>query len=263
MAQITKAQQEQALRLKGFLRREKYIRYSGILLTISPFGNFLWSAALSGVPRWYDPHILFAITRSIPAVLYFLWATAFAAGLQMLKGKRSSWTFTLCILGMNVVFGIVSFKRDITLGWAQPTMSLAINMSLFALIYTQEFHQRLERKLWAARMNRPFSLEIKTNIKVCFDGKGAWARITEITHTGMRVRSLDGTAPHQIEYRMIELGLTQGLTLRAKFSARIGSDYIFRYVGMNPSSLSALHKWAHRVAGRPADPGPDFNSAVA
>ena len=36
---------------------------------------------------------------------------------------------------------------------------------------------------------------------------GNWARVTEITHTTIKLRSLDGEAPRQIEFRTIELAL--------------------------------------------------------
>jgi hypothetical protein len=234
------------LQSASFLRREAYIRYAGILLTLSPIGNFLWSSALSGIYHWWHPHVLLMIMKSVSGVLWFLWVSAFIAGLQMLKGKRSSWTFTLCIIGMNVVFGIITFKRDIQMGWFQPALSLLINIGLFGLIYTQEFHQRLERNLMAARakLNRPFSIKIQGNFLVNFGAMGNWARIVEVSQSTIRLRSVSGEAPHQIEFRTIELALAKGLVIQARFSARVGSDFIFRITNLTPITHPILHRWA-------------------
>jgi hypothetical protein len=234
----------------SFLRRESYIRKAGILLVLSPFGNFLWSASFTNLHHWWYPHALWLIAKGVSGVLWFLWSSAFLAGLMMLKGKRSSWTFTLCIIGMNIVFGIMCYKRDIQAGAFQPTLSLLINLGLFALIYSQEFHQRLEKKLLQARMNRPFAVAVQTSLVVDFDGYGTWAKITEITHTGIRVQSMDGNAPRQIEFRTVELVLAKDLALEARFSAKIGPDFVFRFTNLNPARLAALHRWAQRIAAK-------------
>jgi hypothetical protein len=252
---------QQAEFTRNFLKREAYIRYAGILFTLSPLGNFLWSSALAGYYHWYYPNVLWAIAQTVSGVLWFLWGSTFAAGLLMLKGKRSSWNFTLCIIGTIIIFNIISFKRDIQIGWFQPTLSLLINIGLFALIYTQEFHQRLEKKLRAARMTRPFSLAVERELQVHFEGLGHWARITEITNAGFRVRSVDGEAPRQIEFRTIEIAITRELVLRARFSAKIGPDFVFRFVQMNPSLLASLHRWAQKIASR--TPSPAFKSPAA
>ena len=252
-----------SLQSENFLRRETYIRYAGIVLTLSPIGNFLWSAALSGIYHWWNPHVLWIIIKSVSGVLWFLWGSAFLAGLLMLKGKRSSWTFTLCIIGINVVCGIISFKRDIQTGWFQPTLSLLINMGLFALIYTQEFHQRLEKKLYEARMNRPFALAVNGMIPIHFDGMGLWAKVTEITHTGFRVRAVDDEAPHNIEFRTVELDFAPNLILHARFSARIGRDFVFRFTNLNPTNLNLLHRWAMKVSGRAAAPAVSSTKTAA
>jgi hypothetical protein len=234
---------------ESFLRREAYIRYAGILLTLSPLGNFFWSSALSGIHHWWQPHTMWMIAKSVSGVLWFLWTSAFLAGVMMLKGKRSSWTFTLCIIGMNVVFGIISYKRDWQSGWFQPTLSLIVNMCLFALIYTQEFHQRLEKKLREAR-NRPFTLAFKYELRVDFEGLGPWARITEISNTGIRLQSIDGFTPLQIESRTVELALTPHLVLRARFVQKVGTEFIFRFTNMNTVNLALLYRWAQRAASK-------------
>jgi hypothetical protein len=247
----TTTQKETLEQAQSFLRREIYIKYAGLLLTLSPLGNFLWSSALSGVHHWYQPHTLLLIAKTVSPTLWFLWSSALAAGLMMLKGKRSSWTFTLCILGMNIVFGIINFKSDSKVSGFQPTLSLLINLGLFSLIYVQEFHQRLEKKLRDAR-NRPFQIAMNSEVKVCFDEIGNWAKVTQITDAGIRLHSYNGSAPHQIEYRTIELELSRDLAVRARFSARIGDDFVFRYTNMDFPKRIRLQRWAQKMANRAA-----------
>jgi hypothetical protein len=230
----------------NFLKREKYIRYAGILLILSPFGNFFWSSALSGIYHWWNPRVLALIIKGIPPVFLFLWGSAFVVGLTMLKGKRSSWNLTLGLLSLNLIFGIISFKKDIATGWFQPTISLTINAALFVLIYIQEFHQKLEARVWEARMNRPFSITLQSPVVLHFESCGNWAQITEIKNTGFKALCNAQNIPAQLETKTIEIVLTPELVLRARFSARSGQEIIFRFTNLTPASLTELQRWAGR-----------------
>jgi hypothetical protein len=235
---------------RSFLSREKCIQYSGFLLALSPFGNFLWSAFLSGVRHWYYPRTLIGIAGTISPFIFFLWASAFVAGWMMLKGKRSSWTFTLSILGMNIVFGIITFKRDSHISAFQPSLAMLVNVALFSLVYAQEFHQKLEKKVLDS-CNSPFQFAIQSELKVRFDQMGDWARVTQISNDGIRIQSYAGNAPEEIERRIIELALSKDLAVKARFSARIENDFVFRYLDMNPVKKVRLARWASKLAKQP------------
>lgn len=242
---------------ENFLRRESYIRYAGVLMTLSPLGNFLCSSMVSGIPHWWRWHALALVAHNVSGMLWFLWTLSFIAGLMMLQGKRASWTFPLASIGINIVFGIVTFKRDVQQGWFLPSLSLGLNMGFFALIYTQEFHQKLERKLASARLkameaalSRPFRVPLRRSLKVQFEGIGPWARIIEVTHTGLRLRSLDGKVPRQIESRKVELALAPDLVVQARFLAKShaaeGDEYTFQFVNLTVPTFMRLHRWAQR-----------------
>lgn len=229
--------------------REVFIRYVGILLTVSPIGNFLVSAAFSGIPHWWYPHILWAVTRTVNGSFWFLSGATCLAGLMMLKGRRSSWMFTLAIIGMTIIFGGISYTKDIQDGWIQPTLSLAANCGFFALIYAQEFHQRFEKRIRDAQLNRPFMLALKRGVKIDFDGLGLWAEITEVTNKGFFLKPSGKSSPDQIESREVEIAFDRTLTLNAKFAEKTGRGYFFSFTNLSPSTLNRLHRWAQKKIG--------------
>jgi hypothetical protein len=233
------------------LRREVIIRYTGVLLALSPIGNFLWSASFSHIPHWWYPKIFWAILRSVNGTFWLLSGTTCLAGLLMLKGRRSSWMFTLVIIGITILVGLSTFTRDIRDGWLQPTLALAFNCGFFALIYAQGVHQRLEKKIRDAQLNRPFSLEFRNGIRIDFDGHGpSWAEITGVTNRGLLVRPLVEAAPNQIESRTVEIAFAKDLVLQAKCSEKSGNAYFFQFTNLSPSTLNRLHRWAQKRLSR-------------
>jgi hypothetical protein len=228
------------------LRREVIIRYTGVLLAFSPIGNFLSSAGFSHIPHWWYPRILLTILKSVNGGFWFLSGLTILAGLLMLKGRRSSWIFTLTIIGLIILSDLNSFLRDIQDGWLLPSLSLAFNCAFFGLIYAQEFHQRLEKKIRDAQLNRPFALEFRRGIRIDFDGHGSWAEITGVTNRGLLVRPLAGLAPSQIETRTVEISFARDLILQARCMEKTGNGYFFRFTNLSPSTLGRLQRWAQK-----------------
>lgn len=226
------------------LPREMMIRVMGILLVLSPAGNFLLAAALSGTHGWWRFATLWALVHAISASFIFLSALTIAAGVMMLQGRRNSWAATLAILGLLILVNAVGFPSAARSSVVQATLPIVIDSALFILIYLQEFHQRMEKKLYDARMNRPFDLELENGPKVVFDGMGSWARIARVSDKELRIRAESETAPRNIELRRMEISLGHDVTLRLRFTARLGNEYVFSYDGLTPSGLTGLRRWA-------------------
>jgi len=239
------------------LRRELMIRYTGVVLALSPFGNFLLSLMLSGVPYWWRWVVFKQVAASVNGWFWILSGLSILAGLLMTKGKRSSWRFTLCVIGLSILGGIITFTRDLQDGWFQPTFSLLINCGFFALIYKQEFHQRLERKLRdtekalrEAQARRPFAQTFQREARVDLENFGEWASIVEVTHKGFRLRPLSTTIPEGIETRAIEVSMSSTLVLQARFAVKDRDDYLFRFKDLDPATLTQLRSWAKDQATR-------------
>lgn len=229
------------------LQREKYIRIAGVFLMVSPFGNLLVSiyAALNHYNRKLDLPVLGQILKSIPFFVWALWIPIFITGLMMFKGRRASWKTVLVLLGVFIGFNILNFKKDMALGWIQPTIYLLTNISLFALVYSQEFHQAAQKKgLELIRKMR----EVKaTGPTVHFEGVGPWAQMIAITTTHISMRAFN-TPPEDIQSRILEIALSKDLVLRARYSQHqknnSGQDeYFFDLVEMDSRTRHHFEDW--------------------
>ena len=229
------------------LQREKYIRIAGLFLMVSPFFNLTVSiyAALKHYNRALNTDVLAQILKNIPIHVWALWLPVFITGFMMFKGRRASWKVVLGLLGVFIGFNIVNFKNDMALGWFQPTLYLLTNISLFALVYSQEFHQEAQKKgLELIRKMR----ETKANgPTVHFDGVGPWAKMIAITTTHISMKAFN-TPPSDIQTRILEIALSPDLVLRARYSQHIknssGQDeYFFDLVEMDTRTRHRFEDW--------------------
>lgn len=234
------------------LGREQIIRYTGVLLTLSPIGNYLTTVMLSGIPDWYRWQVLFGLISQLRSQFWITSALNLVAGLLMIKGRRSSWNFTLCVIATTIIFDVINFKADFGDGWAQPVIGLLINVGFFALIYSQEVHQRLERKLLSMPQinlkkpnffDRTLARKFKGGPKVEMEGIGSWAEISEITHEEIRLKPLSEKIPQGIEARTIEITLGKDLVVQARFVRRSEAGLCFRFINLSPIALAGLRRW--------------------
>jgi hypothetical protein len=236
------------------LHRERIIRYLGVVVAFSPIGNLLWSATAAKV-QWWHFDVMSQVLRGLGTWYWLQSALSMLAGLLMIKGKRSSWTFTLCVIGGSIVGGLATLKHDFHEGWFQACLPLAANSAFFGLIYAQEFHQRLEKRVReTARLTRSFSQEFAPDpgraVKVEFEGFGPWAEIIQITQDGFRVRTLKNLIPQGIESQIVEIALSSELLLQARFAGVEGEELLFRFVDLDSSSYAHLRRWSKARAAR-------------
>ncbi len=237
------------------LHRERYIQIGGMLLLISPFFNLIVSIALdSPLQNRWSPASLMIFIKSIKTSSWILHALSVVVGSMMLKGRRSSWILVLLVLGTYIVMNGLYFKQQARSGMLQPILSLVINISLFFMVYMQEFHQRLygmpgERRQPPLPTQSPTPPHSPTApprnnspIRIDFIGIGPWARVTNISATEIRMQSLSPAFPQGIETRTVEFVLYGGKTVRAKFVKRSGDEYTFRYLQEAPQELTS--RWA-------------------
>lgn len=130
-------------------------------------------------------------------------------------------------------------------GWIQPTIYLLTNITLFVLVYTQEFHQAAQKKgLELIRKMR----EVKANgATVHFDGVGPWAKILAVTTTHISMRAF-AVPPEDIRTRILEISLSPELILRARYSQHqtnaAGQDeYFFDLVEMDSKTRHRFEDW--------------------
>ncbi len=124
------------------LHQEKFIRFSGVMMIVSPFANFILSIApVQNVGDKTTLPVIWRLATSISWSHWALWGASLLVGLMMLKGRRSSWISVLAILGIFIVFDFWHLKRDMARGMAVPLISIGANIFVFLLVYVQEFRQ--------------------------------------------------------------------------------------------------------------------------
>lgn len=229
------------------LQREKYIRVAGGFLMVSPFFNLAVSiyAALKHYNRALTYPVFVQILKGIPIHVWALWIPVFITGLMMLKGRRASWKVVLGLLGLFIVFNIINFKNDMVLGWFQPTLYLLTNISLFALVYSQEFHQAAQKK--GLELIRKMRETKSSGPTVHFDGVGPWAQLIAITTTHISMKAFNNP-PEDIQNRILEIALSSDLILRARYSQHLknnsGQDeYFFDLVEMDTRTRHKFEDW--------------------
>jgi len=226
----------------SFLQREKFIRFGGALLLISPFGNFLMSLTPSPqIPDPWSAHGFWLFTQSVTWGTWALYGSSLVVGAQMLKGRRSSWVFVLVVLGWYIIMNGLHFRHEVKVsGLFSPLLQLLTNLGLFALVYTQEFHQRLypqAQRVDAATWFRP-----AIPIRVDFVGIGPWAEVTSFSESEIRMRPLTPLYPMGIENAVVELVLPGGLLVRARMSERKENEYVFKC--LKPAPKEMIARWS-------------------
>lgn len=227
------------------LQREKYIRIAGLFLMISPFFNLFFSIYNSLGPnvKLTQP-ILEKIVRELPVFIWLAAPVAIITGFMMLKGRRNSWISVLALLGLFIVFNFMNIRQDFKTGWFQPTLNLITNLSLFVLVYTQEFHQTAQRKGLA--LLRAMRESKSSGPSVHFDDIGPWAQLIAITTTHVSMRALMPPPP-DLQTRALELALNTNLVLKARYvqhQSKDGKDeYFFEFVEMDAATRYQLEDW--------------------
>lgn len=129
-------------------RRERLIQLAGILLMLSPICNFLLSVYfLDSMNEKWSLEGLTIILKNSSSSHLILWFSSFCVGAFMLKGRRSSWMPVLAVLGVFIVFNFWNLKKDLQRSTVRPFILLLTNVSIFALVYSQEFHQSSQPRL--------------------------------------------------------------------------------------------------------------------
>lgn len=123
-------------------KRERLIQLAGILLMLSPFANFFLSVYfLDTINNKWTPEGLAIIIKNGSPTHWMLWISSFIVGAAMIKGRRASWMPVLAVLGVFIIFNFWNLKKDMQRSTVRPIVLLLTNMSIFALVYSQEFHQ--------------------------------------------------------------------------------------------------------------------------
>lgn len=228
----------------GLLQREKFIRIAGVFLTLSPFFNLYFSISSALGSKKLTSNLFDQIIKNISVFFWLTAVVAIVTGLMMLKGRRSSWLSVMGLLGVFIVFNIVNIKTDLATGWLLPTVNLLTNLSLFALVYSQEFHQVAQRK--GLELIRKMRESKPNGPTINFEGVGPWAKLIAITTTHMSIRAF-ATPPEDIQTRILEVALATDLVLRARFIQLQDNngkpEYFFELIEMDAKTRYRLEDW--------------------
>jgi len=140
-----------------WLDDERYIRFAGAMLLVSPFFNFFISVANNqSIPDKWIPSHLWAIFISATLVQWIMRIALVTVGILMVRGKSSAWVPVLAILAFTIIHNIFSFKNDFQISPAQAILSLLTNLFFFTIVFRAEFRLAREedKKIAAAKAAR-------------------------------------------------------------------------------------------------------------
>ncbi|MGE0634256.1 MAG: hypothetical protein AB7O96_17710 [Pseudobdellovibrionaceae bacterium] len=226
----------------SLLQRERIIQISGLLVMMSPFFNLYFTyRGLNSV----TPVNLSVFFSQVKMITWMISATSLLTGAMMLQGRRSSWTPVLLLIGFFIITNILSFKKNAVDGIGQPLAFLLINISLFILVYSQEFHQKTQ-KAGLELIRRIKRDETMLSPTMNFEGHGPWAKLVAATTTHISMRAIS-PPPANIDSRLLEVDLSADLILQARFihqQERNGhQEYIFEWVALDGRRKQLLYDW--------------------
>ncbi len=231
------------------LKRERIVRMAAVLFMLSPFANIAMTfvSETSALHARWTPRTFGAVMASQPFILCFLWAASLCTGLMMYKGRRASWISVLAILFFFIGYNLMTFSSDIKDGWFQPTLALAINIGLFALIYSLEFHQMAQAAALAKLRSIRF---VKADGPVVeFSAVGKWAQVIAITPQHISMRAT-GPAPPGIQTRAVVITFTDKVVVKARFVQAVENagkhDYYFEYTDLGGLKPAEFEEWVKR-----------------
>ncbi len=100
---------------------------------IAPFGNLLSTAALTGRPDWYMPHIWMLILQNSP-VIDFVWlGSIFVSGVLLTLRHRTAWLLAIASLSLTFV---INFRNLHELSSANALSALHMTQILVSLLTT-------------------------------------------------------------------------------------------------------------------------------
>lgn len=230
----------------SLLQRERIIQISGLLVILSPFFNmyFTFSSFVTiDNPMTYN--LFQHLISQVRMITWILSVASIASGIMMLKGRRSSWMPVLVLIGFFIGTNLLEFKKNVAIGIGQPIAFLLVNVALFILVYSQEFHQKTQKAglELIRRIKRDETLSSPT---MDFEGHGPWAKLVAATTTHISMRVIS-TPPVDIESRVLEIDLSPELVLKARFISQQEKnghqEMIFEWIAVDGRRRQRLYEW--------------------
>lgn len=241
------------------LQRASTIRAAGILMLVAPIFNFFGSVLVLDVPnRWTLP-FLWKMFLAGNLIQWVMPLASLFVGFMMLKGRRESWTSVLIVLLLFIAYGVVNFREQARAGWIYPTMILITNVTLFALVYYQEYWQATQPRSKAPKAPPPVKAEVQAppppatrpapaafvqydfgpwvGMTVDFEGVGPWARVVSASPQEIHLQKLKDP-PEGLWTKTVEIEASDSTILKFRFSRAEGDRLIFRLSRIRPPSQS-------------------------
>ncbi len=156
------------------LRRERTIQVGGVLFLLSPFCNLMLIAAVQKRTDIWNWKGLSAVATHLPLSYWLLNLGSLVIGAMMVKGRRSSWSLVLALLGLFIIYNSFSFTADARTALPQAVIAMIINVAIFILVYVQEFHQQV-----TAYVPSPKMPSLQTPKFGWVLPKPAWPKVTD------------------------------------------------------------------------------------
>lgn len=233
------------MKVVKILERKEVIRLFGLALFLSPlFNNFMsWSLQPDSPHKW-TLGFFWKVVINGAWPDHALAILGVIIGLVMLRGHASVWKFALALLGSHILNQLLHFGENLRISWAYG-LFFVCNVVAFLFIADQLVWKQNIKPV--EKTVPPPAPRRSKKILVQFAGWPPWAQVVGITARGFQVRGLQ-RPPSDIQNRIVEMQLKNGLSLRLRLVQQNREDYFFEYVSMTSEDIRLLNQWIQRLA---------------
>ena len=199
---------------------ERIIQLAGLGMILSSFGNFILSLLVKVSFEKLSYGTITHFISNLSKGHIFLWSASFLLGIYMLKGRRNSWISVLVVLVIFIVFELMHLRANLKGGSIQPYLSLLMNLTIFMVVYAQEFKQTGKIKVYEVTMPD------LTGYTVELEEIGPWGTIINFNEKEIVIEAFKHP-PNEIHEVKIELLSETGQDVVLQLLKQMENSYTF------------------------------------
>jgi hypothetical protein len=227
----------------GYAKKPFWIPLAGLIMVLSPFGNYLLALRAAGAENWATPAAWLEFVPEIDPVAAGVMGLVFVAGLGLFTARRWSWALASFSLLATVVYNIVSLQDLLWLGSFQVAAMCA--MTGFGLLF-----------LYMGWFRRPYldprvrwwetSPRMRTYLPVSIRGLGLRGSLLDVSRTGALVEWSE-TGPVEAPKNFL-LKMPGDFEIKCELARKTARGAGLRFVDVDGATRDSLQELLKRLS---------------